>query len=164
MCGEPAVALADITPAENVSYFDIPDFPRINTSTDKESEDPTALSASPLSKSPLPVYSAQQSKEESAPTFYVVGDRTLMIQKAINANGGKILQVLGWQAFRSSRNPVGRRLLSSLQVDKPTVLWIHLDCRQAYAQAKLHTTSTSNVTSLVSEQDRDNRMVVIEGS
>ena len=55
------------------------------------------------------------------------------------------------------------KLLSVLNTDKPDFIWSHLDGRQSYAQQPLHRSATGNLSKLLHAQDRDARMIVIEG-
>ena len=101
-----------------------------------------------------------------AETFscYIVGDRTSMVFEEVIRHGGKVLQGHGWRSFSQTRSIVARRLHSSLVEDKPTVLWIHLDSAQAFAQSVMHNIRVVNLSPLIAEQERSGRMVVLEGS
>ena len=97
-------------------------------------------------------------------TCYVIGDKTVCVHDAIVRHGGQVLQSVGWHPFRTRRSAVCNQLLSSLPAAKPTVLWVHLDSRQAYAQRPLHTSAAAQLATLVSQQEKSGRMVVLEGS
>ena len=97
-------------------------------------------------------------------TCLVVGDRTVCVHDAIVRHGGQILQSVGWTPFRNRRSAVVEQVVSSLPMLKPTVLWIHLDSRQAYAQNPIHKTSVKQLAMLAAAQEQAGRMVVLEGS
>ena len=97
-------------------------------------------------------------------TCLVVGDRTVCVHDAIVRHGGQILQSVGWTPFRNRRSAVVEQVVSSLPMLKPTVLWIHLDSRQAYAQNPIHKTSVKQLAVLAAAQEQAGRMVVLEGS
>ena len=101
------------------------------------------VTAFPYSNNPISNDKSDQSLANF--TCYVIGDRTVVAQDVIRRHGGRVLQAHGWHPFKARRSAVGRRLLSTIPMDKPTVLWIHLDSGQAYAQNRLHHTSANQL-------------------
>ena len=96
-------------------------------------------------------------------TCLVVGDRTVCVHDAIVRHGGQILQSVGWTPYRNRRSAVAEQLVSTLPMLKPTVLWIHLDSRQAYAQNPIHRTSVKQSAVLSAAQEPAGLMVALEG-
>ena len=97
-------------------------------------------------------------------TCYVIGDKTVVVHDCLRRHGAVILQSVGWQPFRCRRSPQAQVLLSAIEVDKPKVVWLHLDARQSYVQTPLHHRCTEKLSQLISIQERSGRAVVIEGS
>ena len=97
-------------------------------------------------------------------TCYVIGDRTAVIQDVLVRHGGTISQAHGWQVFKGRRCATLRQLHSSIVVDKPAVLWVHVDSGKADAQNKLTQQSARHIAKLISLQAEGGRQVIIEGS
>ena len=91
--------------------------------------------------------------QTKALTCLVVDDQLGYVQDAIVRHGGQILQSVGWTPFRNRRSAVAEQVVSSLPMLKPTVLWIHLDSRQAYAQNPIHKTSVKQLAVLAAAQE-----------
>ena len=71
-------------------------------------------------------------------TLYVIGDKTIIVQDVLVRHGAVVLQAHGWTPFRARRSAIADRLASSINTDKPDILWIHLDSKQSYAQNPIH--------------------------
>ena len=130
----------------------------------KQRQTPQQTQPSANALSAYPISNSQEKQAESRFSCYLIGDRTAVVQDVIKRHGGEVMQAHGWHPFRGRRSATGNRLLHTLAKDLPTVLWIHLDSRQAYTQNPMHHTAVKQLASIVGEQQRAGRMVVIEGS
>ena len=121
----------------------------------------------PITKSSLPNAAYNPTNEdEAATTFtcYVIGDRTAVVQDVLRRHGATIMQSHGWQALKGRRSSTLRQLLSSIVVDKPLLLWVHVDSGKADAQNKLQQVSSRHLANLIGQQSGGGRKVIVEGS
>jgi hypothetical protein len=108
--------------------------------------------------------SSNEATASSTFSCYVIGDRTAVVQDVLNRHGGKVTQSHGWSSMKGRRSTVLRQLMSSIVVDKPSLLWVHVDSGKANAQNTLQQLVAQHIAKLISMQADGGRQVIVEGS